>query len=222
MSGQWEAERSRLEARLRAVSDDDVGLCLRVAVVDDEAPCLLEDRAHLGIEVIARGDQPAQLGRPEAPELRVLSQCGVLGGGLVEDRRAEAVDEVEPLQRLELALVEQGLGAARPRAEEGVPDADGGAGRSGGPDGVAATCVEPVLGRHSGGEHRRIRMGDEMRPSGGPRAGEHEREVACRGVVGRSLVGRAQEERLRLVDVEDVRTLDHANDLGLSRPRGDD
>ena len=61
MPGQRKAERPRLEFGIGTVGDHDVGLRLTVAVVDHEPPGLFEDLADVQVEVVAGGDQPAQL-----------------------------------------------------------------------------------------------------------------------------------------------------------------
>ena len=112
MPGERAAERAGLDAPVREVRDDDVRLGLAVAVGDGHAPALLEDRDDLRVEEVAGRDEPAEARRPEALELGMLGEHAVLGGRLAEDARPESEQEIEPLVRVELALLEDDLGAS--------------------------------------------------------------------------------------------------------------
>ena len=95
-----------------AVTGDDVRLGLPVPVVDGQAPALPEDLDHLGLEHVTRRHEPSQAWGPEARELVVLGKRPELARRLTEDGRTDPVDVLEPLLRVELALVDDGLGSA--------------------------------------------------------------------------------------------------------------
>ena len=171
-------ERARLEPRVRAVGDDDVRLRLAVAVVDGHAPGLLEGRGHVRVEPLSGRDEPANLGRAEPAELAQLGERGVFRRRLAEDGDPEAIDQVEPLERVEDRVVEDELRTARPRPDEHVPHRLGRAGLRGAPHRVSAPGVEPVLGRDASGEHGAVGMADELRGARSSRRLDDERDVA--------------------------------------------
>ncbi len=187
MPGERDTERARLEARVRAVGDDDVRLRLPVPVVDGHAPGLLEHRDDVRLEVVTRGDEPAETAGLEALEVptRQLGEGAVLGGRLAEDGHAEAVEEVELLLGVERALVQHELRATGPWAEQAGPDGLGRTGVRGAPDCVATRGVEPVLRLHAGREGRAVRVADEPLVAPWSRRREDEGDVTRGGVVRR-------------------------------------
>ena len=158
VAGERTADRAGLRRAVREVGDHDVRLRLSVAVVDGHAPTLLEHGDDLGIEEVAGGDEAAEARRAEALELRVLGERRVLAGGLAEDARPEPEEQVEPLVDLEPAVVEDDLGAARPRTGDRVPHGQRRGGVARAPDGVAAADVEPVLGLDARREDGAVRV----------------------------------------------------------------
>ena len=106
------------------------GLGLAVAVMDGHPRSTLPGAHHLRVERLA-GSAGVAEGR-EGPELGALGDRAVLGGRHAEHVHPLALDQGEPLGRVEAGVVQQGRGAAQPGGEESVarrerPSARGGA-----------------------------------------------------------------------------------------------
>ena len=198
------SDRAAVEPVVGAVADDEAALGLAPAVLDREPPRLLERRHDVGAQEVAGRHHPAQVAGNVAAERRFagVRERAVLGGALAEDRDLEAADQVESLLDVERPLMEDDLGAARPRAEEQEPDGERRGGVGGAPDDVAAPCIEPVLRRRARCEGGGMRMLDAVRASAGTGGGEEEGGVARRRVVGRLLARHALVATVRLVHVE--------------------
>ena len=162
VAGERAAERAGLGSTVGEMRHHDVRLGLAVAVVDGQAPALLEHGDDLWIEEVPGRDETAEPRRAEALELGVRRKGGVLGWRLAEDARPEPEHQIEPLVGVELAFMQHDLGATRPRPDDGVPHRErrGGVART--PDGVAAADVEPVLGLDASGERRAVRVRDVL------------------------------------------------------------
>ena len=176
-------EGARLDRSVGEVRDHDVRLGLAVTVGDGHAPALLEDRDDLRVEEVAGRNEPPEAGRPEAFELGVLGERTVFGRGLAEDARAEPEEQIEPLVGVERAVLEDDLGATRPRADDGVPHRERRRALGRAPDGVAAADVQPVLGLDAGREGGSVGVRDVFARAAHTACRDDEREVARGGVV---------------------------------------
>ena len=125
------------------------GLGLAVAVADPEAGRLVPGAQHLGVERLAGGDEAAQR-RERAQRARAWRSRGTRSGPCRARSTRLALEQLEPLVRVEARVVQQRRGAAQPRRDEDVarglrPARGGGAPRRASP----ARGVEPVLGLHA-------------------------------------------------------------------------
>ena len=219
--GRREAHRARSDRRLGGVRDEQRVLRLPVAVVDRQPERVLEPLDHLGVERLARGDGVAEPGQVRPCEAVELREHPVLGRRLAEDGDAELLEERETLLRLERALVEDDLGAVRPRPEEDVPDRlrPAGAGRA--PDDVVLVRVEPVARLHALRPRVGVRVDDALRILRRPRGVEDQRRLAGRRVLGGRNRHVAGELVAGLVEVEHgdgaVDLVAHLLDLDLAR-----
>ena len=223
VAGDRTAERARLHRGVGEIRDHDVRLGLAVAVRDGHAPPLLKDGHYLRIEEVAGRHEPPEAGRAEALELGMFRERAILGGRLAEDARPEPEEEVEPLVRVERALLEHDLGAARPRADHRIPHRERGRRVGGAPDGVASAGVEPVHRLDTGREDRAVGVCDVLPRAADAGRGDDEREVARGRIVRRDARGNVLGVPLGvLVEEVDVGVEAHALDRVLERALGDD
>ena len=169
-------------------------LGLAVAVVHRGAGALLPGAHHLGVERLAGGAGVPQRG--ERAQLRAAGDRAVLGGGHAEHVHALALEQLEPLLRVEAGVVEQRGGAAQPGGEEGVARRERPAAGRGAPAQVALPRAEPVLGLHALPGQVAVAVADRLGLAGGAGGEDDQRRVA--GVHlrrGRGLRRRAERDR---------------------------
>ena len=202
VTGRREPHRARTNLHSRRVGDEQRVLGLAVPVVHRDPERVLEALDHLGVERLAGGDrvtEPREVRGGQAVELR---EQPVLGRRLAEHCHAEPLHQAKPILRIEGALVQHDLRAARPGADQHVPDRLRPAGPGGAPDDVLLVGVEPVLGLRV--ERPRVRVGvdDPTRLLRRPRRVEDQRALARRRVLGRRAVHVPRELASRLVEIE--------------------
>jgi hypothetical protein len=164
------------------------GLGLAVAVVDRDADLVLPGQHHLGIEWLAGRCGVAQLG--QRPQLAALGDRSVLGGGHAEHVHPLALEQIEPLGRVETGVVEERRGAAHPGGHEGVARRQRPAAGRGAPAQVARLSAVPVLGLHLLAGEVAGAVADRLGLAGGAR-----REHDQRRLIGLEL---SRRRRLRL------------------------
>jgi hypothetical protein len=208
------------------IRDEERVLGLAIAVVDREPEHVLEPLDDLGVQRL-----PGRDGVPEPRQVRLrkrveLRHHAVLRRCLAEHRHAEAVEQREPLLRVEDAFVDDHLGPVRPRAEEDVPDRlrPARAGRA--PHDVLLVRVEPVARLGALRPGVRVRVHDALRLLRRAGGVEDQGGFSRRRLLGRRARDVALELGERLVEVEDsdaaVHLVHHLLDLVLARPVGDD
>ena len=142
IAGERDAHRAGAGGDAERHAGELAGLGLPVAVADPDVGGLVPGAQHLGVERLAGGDRAAQV--DQAGDRRPLGDHAVLGGGHAEQVDALAVEQLEPLVRVEARVVQQRRRAAQPRRHEHVAGRLRPARRRRAPDQVAGAGVEPV------------------------------------------------------------------------------
>ena len=171
-------------------SGEVAGLGLAVAVVDRHPDRLPPRHDHLRVERLPGGDGVAQRG--QLPQLAALADRAVLGGRHAEHVHALALEQVEPLRRVEAGVVQQRRGTAQPGGDEGVASRQRPAACGGAPAQVTGAGVVPMLGLDELAGQVAGSVADRLGLAGRPRREHDQRRVVGLELGRRSGLGLEQ------------------------------